>query len=41
MSGKPLRPDRAELMSRGLALAALLAAVVWAWIDGGAAATVT
>lgn len=35
MSGKPLRPDRAELLSRGLAIAALLAAVVWAWIDGG------
>ncbi len=36
MSGKPLRPDPAELVSRGLAIAALLAAVVWAWIDGGA-----
>ena len=39
MSGKPIRPDGAELMSRWLAIVALLAAVVWAWIDGGAAAT--
>ncbi|MEG3183738.1 hypothetical protein [Novilysobacter erysipheiresistens] len=35
MSGKPLRPDRAELLSRGMAIVALLAAVVWAWINGG------
>ena len=33
--GKPVRPDRAELMSRGLAFAALLAGVVWAWLDAG------
>lgn len=36
MADKPLRPDRAELLSRGMAIVALLAAVVWAWIDGGA-----
>ena len=33
--GKPLRPDRTEMLSRALALAALLAGVVWAWLDGG------
>ena len=35
-TGKPMRPDRAELVSRGMALAALLAGVVWAWLDAGA-----
>ena len=34
---KPLRPDRTELMSRGFALLALLAGVVWAWVQGGTA----
>lgn len=35
--GRPLRPDRTERLARGVALAALLAGVVWAWLGGGAA----
>jgi len=35
-SDKPLRRDRAELVARGCALAALLAGVLWAWFGGGA-----
>ena len=36
-SDKPLRRDRGELIARGFALAALLAGVVWAWLDAGGA----
>ena len=33
------RPDRAELVMRGLAALALLVAVAWSWLAGGAVPT--
>ena len=36
-SDKPLRRDRGELIARGFARAALLAGVVWVWLDAGGA----